>query len=335
MSVEIKVFLDKNQAEDSLCFHAVVYSSTDYDVLFDLNETYEDIMVEALNGELKLEYIDNDSYDKKNYSISGSDYEENLKEFTKFLEDFYGLTPITETFELYSHVGVRLVGPGYREGENIPMLEQAQYNARNSLHGLRTALFAPVNNSSYANDDIYINKASGSLVLTLDATKKYTEPIEFMHKIYKDIVTESIDPFQFDDENMRNRYQSVIKHLSDLNNQKRLKELYLIIDGKELEITNRSYLKKESQDIYFEELEIIGTYEGYKKGSNSFELKIPNRGKYYCHLKQLSEDNYDKYQQIYKILSEIDVFGDETNIRVVGNRTKPKTVEVLDISLVK
>ena len=212
------------------------------------------------------------------------------------------------------------------------MLEQLQYNARHSLHGLRTALFA--NNPDYRTNDIYINKDAGSLILTLDATKRYDEPISFMREVYEDIANRNIDPSKFNnDEDKKNRYQSIIKHVCDLNNQSRLKKFYLIIDNEEFEINaeSRKYLKQQSSEIYREEMRIEGLYEGYKKGSNSFEISVRQKGKYYCHLNELEKSNYEKYSQIIDILSWINAVTSNVNVRVIGTRIKPKTIEVEDL----
>ena len=63
MSTEIKVYLTNIQTEDNLCFHAIVNSKDDYDMFFDLNEAYESLMIDALNGKLALEYFDKESFD--------------------------------------------------------------------------------------------------------------------------------------------------------------------------------------------------------------------------------------------------------------------------------
>jgi hypothetical protein len=333
MSTEIKVYLDDTQENGSLCFHATVYGKEDYDVYFDLNNTYEILLLDALKGQLSINYIDNLTFEKGQMNINNDSYEENLLLFKSFLEELYGLNVYLETFELYKHVGVRLVGPGYREGENAPMLEQLQYHARNNLHAIRTALFA--NNPDFNGDDIYINKATGSLILTLDATKRYQEPIDFMEDIKNDIENETIDPFRYADKEVRERYQSIIRYLSALANQKRLKEFYLIIDGEEYLIRNRKYLKISSENIYFENMELTGIYEGYKKGSDSFEIYINELGKFYCHLNKISKENHEKYTSILEILSQIDVFSSNTTVKVSGKRIKPQTIEVEDIEILQ
>ncbi len=172
MSIEIKIYLTPTQSEENLCFHAVVNSKDDYDLFFDLSETYESLMVDALNGKLSLEYFDKDNFDKHSYEINADNYEENLNSFVEFLNDFYGLTAVSNTTNLWEHFGVRLVGAGFRGNQDSPMLESSQFNAMNSVHGIKTQLFA-ANNIDYKSDDIYIKKAHGSLKLTLEATKRY------------------------------------------------------------------------------------------------------------------------------------------------------------------
>lgn len=335
MNIELKVYLNEEKIEENLCFHAVVYSESDYDIFFDLNDTYKTLLIDALNGSLEFTYFENQTYEKNKYIIDNQgNHEEKLIKLTSFLEEFYGFTVVKEDFDLYQHVGVRLVGPGFRGNLNNPMLEQAQFNAMNSIHGLRTALFSPANNSSYVSDDIYIKRAHGSLKLTLDATKKYIQPIEFMKDIYNDIINESIDPFKFTNLDIRNKYQSIIKHLNDLNNQKNLKEFYLIIDNEEFKIENRDYLKKQSKNIYYEEIEFNGDYLGYKKGSDSFEIYIQNRGKYYCHLKELSKENYEKYQEILKILEPINIITNNVKLKIKGKRVKAQTINITDIAII-
>ena len=71
------------------------------------------------------------------------------------------------------------------------MLETEQFNAMHSMHGIKTQLFVSANNTEYRSDDIYIKKAHGSLKLTLEATKKYEEPINFIRSIYDDIENEN------------------------------------------------------------------------------------------------------------------------------------------------
>ena len=333
MSIEIKIYLTPTQSEENLCFHAVVNSKDDYDLFFDLNETYESLMVDALNGKLSLEYFDKDNFDKHKYEINTDNYEENLNSFVEFLNNFYGLTAISNTTSLCEHFGIRLVGAGFRGNQNSPMLESSQYNAMNSMHGIKTQLFA-ANNTNYRSDDIYILKAHGSLKLTLEATKKYEEPINFIRSIYDDIENEEINPFKFQDIEQRYRYQSIIKNLNDLNSQKRLKDFFVIIDGTELPITKRNYLREQSKNIYNEDIELIGIFEAYKQRSDSFELYAEGDGKYYCHLKELSNTNYAQYEIVIAILKELNSFN-TTRIKIFGKKIKPQTINITNIQLVK
>ncbi len=332
MSTEIKVYLTDEQTEDNLCFHAIVNAKNDYDLFFDLNETYEPLMIESLNGELTFEYHNRDNYDKHTFNIEANDYEDNLNSFIAFLTDFYGLTAISRTTNLCEHFGVRLIGAGFRGNPNSPMLESAQFNAMNSIHGIKTQLF-PANDTNYRSDDIYIKKAQGSLILTLEATKKYTEPIEFIHTIYDDIENEQIDPFKFNDKEQQYRYQAIIENLNDLNSQKRLQEFYVIIDGQELEITKRKYLKEQSKNIYNESIELVGVFEAYKQRSDSFEIYSEGIGKFYCHLKNLLQTNFTQYENVISILKDLDSF-ETRKIKVFGNKVKPKTINITNIELV-
>lgn len=111
------------------------------------------------------------------------------------------------------------------------------------------------------------------------------------------------------------------------------KEFYVIIGGEEYPITKRSYLKEQSRSIYFEDIELTGNYEGYKKGSNSFELYVPNRGKYYCHLDELENSNYQKFEEVYDILKDLNIFDETIRLRVQGKKVKPKTINITDIEL--
>lgn len=133
MSTEIKVYLTNIQTEDNLCFHAIVNSKDDYDMFVDLNETYEILMVDALKGNLALEYFDKENFDKHLFEIATEDYEQNLNLFVQFLNDFYGLTAVTQSTTLCEHFGVRLVGAGFRGNQNSPMLETAQFSAMHSI----------------------------------------------------------------------------------------------------------------------------------------------------------------------------------------------------------
>jgi hypothetical protein len=331
MSTEVKVYLTDEQTEDNLCFHAIINAKNDYDLFFDLNETYEPLMIEALNGKLSLEYHDKDNYDKYTFNIESENYEENLNSFISFLTDFYGLTAISRETSLCEHFGVRLIGAGFRGNPNNPMLESAQFNAMNSIHGIKTQLFA-ANNTNYRSDDIYIKKAHGSLVLTLEATKRYEEPIEFIRSIYNDIENEKIDPFKFNDKEQQYRYQTIIKNLNDLNSQKRLQNFYVIIDGQEFEITKRKYLKEQSKNIYNENIELIGIFEAYKKRTDSFEIYSEGIGKFYCHLKILSQNDFLRYEQVINILKDLDSFKAK-KIKVFGNKIKPQTINVSNIEL--
>jgi len=331
MSTEIKVYLTNEQIDDNLCFHAIIHSKNDYDLFFDLNDTYEPLMIEALNGELSLEYHNGENYDKHTFNIESEDYEENLNTFKSFLMDFYGLSVLLRATNLCEHFGVRLIGAGFRGNQNSPMLESAQFNAMNSIHGIKTQLFA-ANNTNYRSDDIYIKKAHGSLILTLEATKKYEEPIAFIRSIYNDIENEEINPFKFNDKEQQYRYQTIIKNLNDLNSQKRLQEFYIIIDGQEFEITKRKYLKEQSKNIYNESIDLIGIFEAYKKRSDSFEIYSEDKGKFYCHLKSLSQNDFSRYEQVINILKDLDSFS-ATKIKVYGNKIKPQTINVTNIEL--
>lgn len=332
MSTEIKVYLSNEQVEANLCFHAIVNAKNDYDLFFDLNNTYEPLMVEALNGDLSLEYHTKDSYDKHTFSIETDNYEDNLTLFISFLTDFYGLTAISKITNFCENFGVRLTGAGFRGNQNSPMLESAQFNAMNNIHGIKTQLF-PANDTNYRSDDIYIKKAHGSLKLTLEATKRYEEPIAFIRSIYDDIENEELDPFKFTDKEQQYRYQTIIKNLNDLNSQKRLKEFYVIIDGEELEITKRKYLKEQTKSIYNESIEITGTFSFYKKRSDSFEIYSKGIGRFSCHLKKLAKVNFTQYESIIEILKDLDSF--TTNkLKVTGEKVKPETINVTNIELV-
>jgi len=332
MSIEVKVYLTPEQNEENLCFHAVVNNKDDYDVFVDLNKTYEILMVDALNGTFELEYFEHDNYNKETFSIDESEYEESINKFVLFLKDFYGLTTIVNETSLHTHFGVRLVGTGFRGSQENPMLEHSQFNARNSIHSIKTQLFTTVNNRDYVKDDIYIMQSHGSLKLTLEATKKYEEPISFIHDIYLDIENEEINPFKFKNIDERYRYQTILKNLNDLNTQKKLEKLYVIIDNQEYEITKRKYLKNKAKNIYFEEVELIGIFEGYKQRSNSFELYVDGKGKYSCHLMELSSTNNEQFTVIYNKLKDLNSFS-SISIRVMGKRVKPKTVNVEDIQV--
>ncbi len=332
MSIELKVYLTNVQTEDNLCFHAVVNAKDDYDMFFDLNETYESLMLEALNGKLALEYLDRDSLNKYTLEIATSDYEQNLSLFVEFLTEFYGLTVISQSTSLCEHFGVRLVGAGFRGSQNSPMLETAQFNAMNSIHGIKTQLFTSANNPEYRSDDIYIKKAHGSLKLTLEATKRYEEPISFIQTIYHDIEREDINPFKFTDKEQQYRYQTIIKNLNDLNNQKRLKEFFVIIDGKELEITKREYLRQQSKSIYNENIELVGIFEAYKQRTDSFEIYSESAGKFYCHLEHLSKISSVQHEKVLKILKNLNSF-ENSKIKIYGEKVKPQTINVLNIEL--
>lgn len=332
MSTEIKVYLTNAQTEDNLCFHAIVNSKDDYDVFVDLNEAYETLMVDALNGELAIEYMDKENFDKHSFEIATKDYDQNLNLFVQFLKDFYGLRAVTQNTTLYEHFGVRLVGAGFRGNQNSPMLETAQFSAMHSIHGIKTQLFTSANNPEYGSDDIYIKKAQGSLKLTLEATKRYEEPINFIQSIYEDIENENIDPFKFQNKEQQYRYQTIIKNLNDLNAQKRLKEFFVIIDGQEFEITKRDYLKEQSKSIYNESIEIIGVFEAYKQRSDSFEVHSEVYGKFFCHLNNLSKTNFAQYEIVINILKNLSSFASQ-KIKVSGQKIKPQTINVSNIEL--
>jgi len=336
MSVEIKVYLTQTQSEDNLCFHAVVNSKDDYDLFVDLNETYESLMLDTLNGKLEFEYFDKENFDKHLFSINENQYAESLNQFAQFLQEFYGLCVVVHETNLISHFGVRLVGAGFRGNSENPMLEHAQFNARNSIHGIKTQLFTPTNDSDYRSDDIYIKQMHGSLKLTLEATKKYEEPIVFIKSIYDDIENEAIDPFKFIDKNQQYRYQTIIKNLNDLNTQKKLSELYVIIDGAELQITKRTYLKDQAKHIYREDIELIGVFDSYKKRSNSLEMYVSGRGsdkgQFFCHLDELKNHQYSSFESILEKIKDLDTFS-STRIRVHGKKVKPKTINVTSLEI--
>ena len=332
MSTEIKVYLTNEQIDDNLCFHAIVHSKNDYDLFFDLNETYEPLMVEALNGDFSLEYQNKGSYDKHTFDIGSEDYEDNLNSFIVFLNEFYGVTARLETTSFYAHFGIRLIGIGFRGNQNNPMLETAEFNARNIMHSIKTQLFSTNNMDYNGSDDIYIKKAHGSLKLILEATKRYEEPIDFIRSIYNDIENKQIDPFKFDTKEQQYRYQTIIKNLNDLNSQKKLQEFYVIIDGQEFEITKRTYLKEQSKNIYNETVELIGVFEAYKQRSDSFEIYSEGIGKFYCHLKSLSQNDFSKYEQVINILKDLDSFS-TTKIKIFGNKIKPQTINITNVEL--
>lgn len=333
MSVEIKVYLTNIQTEENLCFHAIVNAKNDFDVFFDLNETYELLMINALEGSLEFEFFENNNFEKEFFEITTDDYEQNLNAFVSFLQEFYGLSVATQQTNLCEHFGVRLVGAGFRGNQNSPMLETAQFNAMNSMHGIKTQLFVPVNNTEYRSDDIYIKKAHGSLKLTLEATKRYQEPIDFIRSVYDDIENETIDPSKFTDKEQQYRYQTIVKNLNDLNKQKRLQQFFIIVDGIELEVTKRDYLKQQSKNIYNENIVIDGVFEAYKTRTDSFEVYADGIGKFYCHLDQLSKTNYTQYENVIDIIKDLDNF--ETNrLKVIGEKIKPQTINVDNIELV-
>lgn len=333
MSIEIKVYLTPVQIEENLCFHSRVNSKEDYDILFDLNETYEPLFVEALNGTLNINCMNTSTFDKTIYSIDSEDYITNIDSFVSLLIDIYGLCVQTNESNLLQHFGVILRGAGFRGRQEDAMIETSKFNAMNSMHSIKNQLFTnPANNTDFSKDDVYIKQDHGSLKLTLETTKRYEEPINFIRLIYNDIENETIDPFKFDDKDEQYRYQTIIKNLNDLNLHKRLKTFIITIEGEELEITKRDYLKESSKNIYNEPFEIIGIFETYKVRTNTFELYSERNGKYYCHLNNLQSTDNDSFQEILDIFRGLDNFR-QTRIRVNGTKVKPQTINVTNVEI--
>lgn len=334
MSLEIKVFLCNPQNDDNLCFHAAINSKIDYDIFADLNHAYEPLMIEALNGNLQQDIIDKETCTISTYIINEESYIQNIEKFLEYLTSFYGLITVQKEFELQSLIGVRLVGAGFRGSEDKPMLEKSQFKAMHSMHSIRKTLFPPANNSSYQGDDIFLKKDHGSLILTLEATKLYTEQISFMRTIYNDIEQRSIDPYQFENLPDIERYQSIVRQLHELNKLQNLQNFYLIINGEEFPITQTVYLKEQATTIYNQRIKLIGTYDSYNRSTNSFEITTTSHGKRYCHLESLSMRNYERYSSILELLSTINMFDTTvTKLEITGKMIGPQTVEIDTVSL--
>ncbi|GEM_PF-3464246 len=334
MSLEIKVFLCNPQTDDNLCFHAAINSETDYDIFIDLNHAYEPLMIEALKGNLQQELMDKETCTIETYEINEESYIQNIEKFLEYLNLFYGLITVQQEFELQSLIGVRLVGAGFRGAQDKPMLEESQFKAMHSMHSIRKKLFPPANNSNYQGDDIFLKKAHGSLILTLEATKLYTEQISFMRTIYNDIEQRNIDPYQFDNQLDIERYQSIIKQLHELNKLQNLQNFYLIINGVEYPITQTVYLKEQATTIYNQNITLIGTYDSYNRSTNSFEITTTSHGKRYCHLESLSMRNYERYSSILDLLSTINIFDKApTKLEITGKMIGPQTVDIDTVSL--
>ena len=332
MSLEIKVFLSTDTNVNNLCFHAVIYEKNNYDIFYDLNNTYELLMQEALNGTFSFKFRNKESLTKETYLINTNDYRENLKLFVDFLNRFYKLN--AKYNENYTHVimGVRLVGSGFRGKQDTPMLESEKFNAINSIHRIKTQLIKPSNNIEYLPyDDVYIRQSTGSLKLTLEATQNYEESISFIKKIYDDIENMEINPFQFDNKEVRERYQKIIYSLNELNKQKRLENFYIIINDKEYPIKQRTYLKEKTKAIYHEEVTLIGNYESYSVSSKSFKVKVDKQGTFFCHLEELFSNDLEQFDKVFKKIKAKNIFDNKLTISVKGEKVNPKTINVLDI----
>lgn len=90
MAIELKIYLS-SQGEYDLCFHATFNSKNDYEVYYELNNTYRELMVNALEGKLCSEYIIKDDFDKHKYEINMSNYQDDFNSFVEFLTIFYKL----------------------------------------------------------------------------------------------------------------------------------------------------------------------------------------------------------------------------------------------------
>ena len=332
MSLEIKVFLSANTNADNLCFHAVVYEKNSYDIFYDLNNTYEFLMKEALNGTFSFKFRNKESLQKEVYLINTNDYHENIILFVNFLNRFYKLNATYNDNYAQVIMGVRLVGSGFRGKQDTPMLESEKFNAMSSIHRIKTQLIKPSNNIDYLPyDDVYIRQSKGSLKLTLEATQNYTESIAFIKKIYDDIENMKINPFQFDEKEDRERYQKIIYSLNELNKQKRLENFHIIINNDEYEIKQRTYLKEKTKDIYKEEVTIVGNYESYSVSSKSFKVKVEKHGTFFCHLEELHSNDLEQFDKVFKKIKAKNIFDNTLAISVKGEKVNPKTINVLDI----
>jgi hypothetical protein len=83
--IELKLFLDNV----NLCFHAIIKNKNDFEVIYDLNDAYTPLLIEALNGTFHLDYLEDNT--KKTFLINEHDYQANLEKFIIFFEKFFNL----------------------------------------------------------------------------------------------------------------------------------------------------------------------------------------------------------------------------------------------------
>jgi len=51
-----------------------------------------------------------------------------------------------------------------------------------------------------------------------------------------------------------------------------------------IKLTKTDYLKSLEKSIYYQKVKFVGRYLVYKPESDSFEIKVNENTKYYCHL---------------------------------------------------
>jgi hypothetical protein len=301
MSIKIKFTLFLDEEKTVKCFEAIVAEEKKYDILYDPNSLYEDMLEEIVNGLYKTEYLQYESDgsgnivpkldtngfpDYQSFEIIGTNSIENIKKFIEFQKIAHEyISDINEEPEFYPIFGIHLDGHEFGYGENMMSPE---------IVSKTIASVNKISNAAISNNTKYIREKAASYEVHIDSVNRDLNVISFFTNLYTEIENECLDNQRYIENASTNKYRTVIKELGNLASFKKLTSFNIFIDGEEKSITKINYLLDFVSDPYDDEQkEYIGTLKSPDYINKTFEMKSENIV-WHCHLEDGLEDLFEK-----------------------------------------
>ena len=319
---EFKIFLDENESEDSLAFHADIANKESYFIRYDLNETYFELFEDIINGRLSIDYVDNEEYISgkdvrfKNLKIKGEDALENIELFKEKFSKIYRFKVSFQKLNLYRSIGFVFDGPDYslKNAVSLDALSNAIKFQEKMYKYLTVA-----NNTG----NVFIPQPkAGSIDLNVYTTKK--PMLDYVVSFLKKIKEYNIDKQYLNNKNEESDLlEKIIKQLLELEKFKNLKSFTFKINDenikfskKDLDYFFKEYKKRYGEDIEYTDASISYVYK--LKNSNLSSLVIDSRkyGTIHCHF----ENDEKKFKEL------LENSGKE--IGVVGQKKSEKTIDL-------
>lgn len=317
---DFKIYLDAEKEE--LAFHAYVANDKYYRVLVDLNKLYEELFLDIIKGDYKLEYISSNDYLEDNFSnkqqlkIEGSDSLENLKKFCE-LQNIHGY--IVE----YKEDVIENYFTMIFDGTDYGMIQGMSLDAIGNATSLMKKMYVAANNSSYSN--AFQEAKAGSLEMGI-ATAEYDEFSKgVLEKLFVDIHKQQINIDLVNIENgSRKLYKSLLMKLSkELKRFKNLSKINILINNTTCILDDFEYIYDKADKIYgenvFYEKAIVDSLGTFKDNPNDFILKIDisSGARIHCHFYKDDMSDKDINRLSVSRGKEINIYGVKDTLRTI------------------